>query len=248
VRGILLSQGKSADLMKNLSFKAELACAEIRTKDLMLSDFKFSPDVKNGVFDIKPVTMSVFGGQGSGSIQADLSGAVPHYHVEYSLPQFRIEAFYKTLSEQKSVEGAMDFSANLSMQGKTVNDMTQTANGDASLRGENLTLIGSDLDLEFSRYESSQHFNLVDVGAVFLAGPVGLAITKGYDFASILKGSGGNSNIQKITSEWKIEHGVAHAQDVAMATNKNRIALKGGLDFVNRRFDDVTVTLLDAKG
>ena len=33
-----------------------------------------------------------------------------------------------------------------------------------------------------------------------------------------------------------------------MATNKNRIALRGGLDFVNERFDDVTVALIDAKG
>ena len=33
-----------------------------------------------------------------------------------------------------------------------------------------------------------------------------------------------------------------------MATNENRIALQGGLDFVKGRFDDVTVTLIDAKG
>ena len=33
-----------------------------------------------------------------------------------------------------------------------------------------------------------------------------------------------------------------------MATNEHRIALKGGLDFVNERFDDVTVALIDAQG
>jgi hypothetical protein len=192
--------------------------------------------------------MGVFGGQGSGSIRADYSGAAPLYHVEYALPQFRVEEFYKTLSQLKVVEGAMDFSANLTMQGKSVNEMMQTANGEASLRGKNLTLNGTDLDKEFSRYESSQHFDLVDVGAVIFAGPVGLAVTKGYDFASILKKSGGASAIRTLVSEWKIEHGVAHAQDVALATNENRVALKGGLDFVNGRFDDVTVALIDAKG
>lgn len=248
VHRLLISGGKSTDLMKNLSFTAELACGEIRTKDYTVSDFKFSVDGKNGIFDIKPVTMGIFGGQGSGSIHADFSGAAPLYRVHYSLPQFRIEQFYKTLSPDKFVEGPMDFSANLSMQGKTVNEITQTANGEASLRGENLTLHGSDLDLEFSRFESSQNFNLVDVGALFFAGPVGLAITKGYNFASNLKGSGGVSAIRKLVSEWKVERGVAQAQNVAMATNKNRIALRGGLDFVNGRFNDVTVALIDAKG
>ena len=248
VRRLRLAEAKSPDLMKNLSFTAELACGVIRTKDFTVSDLKFSADGKNGVFDLKPVTMRVFGGQGSGNIRADFSGAVPLYQVRYSLPQFRIEEFYKTLSQQKVAEGSMDFSANLSMQGKTVSEMTQTANGEASLRGENLTLNGSDLDLEFSRFESSQNFNLVDVGAIFLVGPVGLAVTKGYNFASILKGSRGNSAIRRLVSEWKVERGVAQAQDVAVATNENRIALHGGLDFVNGRFNDVTVALIDSKG
>jgi AsmA protein len=248
LRHFLLAQGKSSDLIKNLSFTAELACAKIRAKDITASDLKLSLAVKDGIFDVKPLTMEVFGGQGSGSIRANYSAAVPQYWVDYALQQFRIETFYETLSPQKVVEGPMDFTASLSMQGKTVDEMIKTANGDATLRGENLTFIGSDLDLEFARYESSQHFDLVDVGAVIFAGPVGLAVTKGYDFASILKESGGTSAIRKLVSEWKIEQGVAHAQDVAMATNKNRIALKGGLDFVKGRFDDVTVTLLDAKG
>lgn len=248
VHRLRLAATKSPDLIKNLSFTAELACGVIRTKVVTVSDLKFSVVGEGGVFDIKPVTMGIFGGQGSGNIRADFSGAVPVYHVRYSLPQFRIEEFYKTLSQQKVTEGPMDFSANLSMQGRTVNEMTQTANGEASLRGENLTLNGTDLDLEFSRFESSQNFNLVDVGAVFFVGPVGLAVTKGYNFASILKGSGGSSAIRKLVSEWKVERGVAHAQDVAMATNAHRMALHGGLDFVSGRFDDVTVALIDAKG
>jgi len=38
------------------------------------------------------------------------------------------------------------------------------------------------------------------------------------------------------------------AQDVAMATKQNRVALKGGLDFVNERFDNVTIALIDTRG
>jgi AsmA protein len=142
----------------------------------------------------------------------------------------------------------MDFSANLSMQGKTVNEMKQTLAGQVSLHGENLTLEGTDLDMKFTRYESSQNFNLTDVGAFFLGGPVGLAVTKGYNFASIFQGAGGRSQIRQLVSEWKVEHGVAQAQDVAMATVKNRIALTGGLDFINERFEDMTMALIDAKG
>ena len=248
VRRLQFSGGKGSDIMKNLSFTAELACGEIRKNNFTVSDLKVSADGKNGVFDLKPVTTRVFGAQGSGSIQADFSGAVPLYKVRYSLSQFHIEEYFKTLSPQKVAEGPMDFSANLSMRGKTVNEIRRTAEGQISLRGKNLTLKGSDLDLEFSRFESSQSFDLVDVGAFFVAGPLGLVVSKGYNFASIFRGSGGSSKIPTLVSDWKVERGVAHAQDVAMATNQNRIALHGGLDFVNERFNDVTMALIDAKG
>ncbi|MBI5420590.1 MAG: AsmA family protein [Deltaproteobacteria bacterium] len=248
VSRLRLPGGKSSDLLKNLSFSAKFACKEFRTKDLDVSDLNLSVVGKDGVLDVKPVTMRIFGGQGSGSIRADLSGPVPIYHVHYSLPKFRFEEFLKSLSPKKTAEGPMDFSANLSMRGKTAKEMTRTADGEVSLRGENLTFDGIDLDRVLSRYESSQSFNLVDVGAFFFAGPIGPALTKGYGFASIFQRTGGRSRIRKLVSDWKVERGVAHAKDVAMATHENRIALKGRLDFANERFDDVTVALIDGKG
>ena len=242
-----LSGGQRSNLIKDLSFTAELACGELRNEGFTVPDLKLSAVAKDGVFDLTPVTTRIFGTQGSGSIQADVSGAVPHYRIQYSLPQFPIEEFFKTMARQKVATGRMDFSANLSMQG-TGKEMRQTVKGTISLRGKNLTLSGSALDATLSRFESSQNFNLVDAGAFFFAGPLGLVVTKGYDFASVLQGTGGSSEIRTLVSDWKVERGVAQAQDVAMATKGNRIALRGGLDFVNGRFDNVTLALIDAKG
>ncbi len=248
LRRLLLPGGKRSEMMNNLSFAAELACSALRVKDVTVSDIKLSIAAKNGSYDIKPAALSMFDGQGSGNLSADFSDAVPKYRVRYALTQFRIEDFFKILSQKQVLSGKMDLAVNLSLQGNTVNEVMQSANGDASLRGENLTLNGYDLDLEFSRYESSQNFNLVDVGALLIAGPAGLAVTKGYNFASILKDSGGSSDIRKIVSEWKVGDSVARAQDVAMATKENRLIFQGGLDFVHESFDDVSVTLIDDKG
>jgi uncharacterized protein involved in outer membrane biogenesis len=248
LRRLQLSAGESAELLKHLSFTAQFACGEIRSKKLVASGLKLSIAGKEGIFDLKPITMRIFGGQGSGSIRADFSGGVPLYHFSYSLPQFRIEEFFKTLSPKKVAEGAMDFSANLTMEGETADEVKRTTDGEVSLRGKSITLTGRDLDRELSRFESSQNFNLVDTGAFFFAGPFGLLVTKGYNFASIFHGSGGSSTIRTLVSDWKVERGVAQAKDVALATKENRIALKGKLDFVTERFDDVTMALIDAKG
>ena len=247
-RHLRLSGGTNRELLRNLSLTGEVACTEIRTKNFALSGLKLLIAGKDGVFDLKPVLMGVFGGQGSGSIRADFSGDVPVYHVRYSLLHFRIDDFLKTLSPKEVANGSMDFSANLAMQGKTANEMKQTMDGEISLRGENLTLDGNDLDRQLSRFESSQNFNLVDVGAFFFAGPLGLVVTKGYNFAGILQGSEGRSEIRTLVSEWKVTRGMAQATDVAMATKKNRVALQGRLDFVHAMFDDVTVAVIDANG
>jgi AsmA-like protein len=234
--------------LRDLSLVAGFTCGEIRTKNFTVSGLKVSVGGKDGIFELQPITMGIFGGQATGSLRADVLGPVPVYQVRCSLPRFRIEEFLKILSPQKAVEGAMDFSASLSMEGMTGSQLVQSAAGEISMRGEHLTLVGNDLDAALSRFESSQSFNLVDLGAVFLAGPVGLAVTRGYDFASIFRGSGGTSSIRTLVSNWRVEGGVARAKDVALATTKNRIALQGGLDFVHNQFAEVTVAKIDAQG
>jgi uncharacterized protein involved in outer membrane biogenesis len=241
------SDGKSG-FLRRISFSGTAGIGEIRTEGLVLSDLKSAVTGKDGILDLHPVTMRLFGGDGSGSLRADLSGAVPDYRVRYSLSKFRIEEFLKGLSPKNAAKGPMDLSATLSMRGKTTNEMKRTADGEVSLRGENLTLDGVDLEKVFDRFEASQNFNLVDVGAFFIAGPFAPLITKGYTFSSLFRGSGGSTRIRLVVSDWKVERGIAQAKDVAMATNEHRVALTGSLDIPNERFNDVTMAVIDAKG
>ena len=248
VSRLRLGGGNGPRRWKDLSLRAQLSCREIRTKDFSVSALKATVVGKEGTFELGPVTMRIFGGPATGRLRADLAGPVPAFRVRCALSRFHVEEFLRTLSPKPSAEGAMDFSASLSMQGGTRSQLVRTAAGELSLRGENLTLVGNDLDGALSRFESSQNFNLVDVGAVFFAGPVGLAGTRGISFANVLRGSGGHSDVRILVSDWKVERGVARAQDVAMATSRSRIALQGGLDFVHGRFVDVTVAAVDARG
>jgi uncharacterized protein involved in outer membrane biogenesis len=248
VSRLRLAAGKRSDLLKNVSLAAKVACAQVRTKDAAATDLRLAVDAQGGIVRFDPVTMQLFGGHGSGDVRANFTGSVPIYQVRCRLTQFRLEEFYKILSPKSIGEGSMDFSATLSLRGKTTDAQLPTAAGVVSLRGDNLSLAIGDLDEKLSRYESSQSFNLIDVGAFFFAGPLGLAVTKGYDFARIFQGAEGSTTIRQLVSEWQVEHGVAQAKDVAMATHANRIALQGGLDFVSGQYDDLTVAVIDAKG
>jgi len=240
--------GQRADFLREVTFTAELACAQIRKDGHTLHDVKFTADAKHGIVELKPLSTRLLGTPGQGSIRADFTGAVASYQLAYTLTQFPVEEFFSTMKLKKLAGGRMDFSAMLTTRGTTLAELKQAMAGRISLRGKGLTFYGSDLDRSFERFEASQTFSLVDVGAVFFAGPVGLLVTKGYDFAKLSQGDGGTSEISALVSDWKVERGVAHAQDVAMATKENRVAMHGNLNFVDERFDAVTVALIDLKG
>lgn len=237
-----------APFLARLSLAGRLACDELRGGRASVSELKLSIEATDGVFDFKPVTMRVAGGQGSGSLRMDRAAAVPALQLEYSLARFRVQEFFRGMAPERSVSGLMDFSTTLSMRGRTRAELRRSANGQMSLSGTNLTLAGVDLDRTFSKYRVSQNFNLFDMTAFLLAGPLGLIVTKGYDFSSLAQQAGGSTQIRTVVSRWQVEKGVAHARDVALATGENRLALQGGLDFVNEEFDEVLVALIDSKG
>lgn len=239
---------EGGDILNKLSFTSGLDCNTVNIKKYAASNLKFSLAAKGGVFDLKPITLTLLGGEGSGGVHADYSSVTPKYRINFALPSFPIDKLLKTVSSEVILAGPMSFSMNLALQGKSAQQIERSAAGDVVLQGKNLKLQGYDLDTVFSRFESSQSFNLLDMGALLIAGPAGVAVTKGSDFAGILTGAEGETDVSTIVARWRVKRGVMYANDVAMATAKHRIAQLGGLDIVGSRFADVTVALIDKKG
>ena len=104
------------------------------------------------------------------------------------------------------------------------------------------------LDEQLKKYEASPNFNLFDMTAFLFAGPIGLAVTKGYEFSGLVQQSEGSTQMRTVVSKWKVEKGVAYAKDVALATSEHRVAMQGGLDFVADEYDEVFVGLVDSNG
>ena len=150
------------------------------------------------------------------------------------------------LAKQGLIDGPLSLYADLHWQGNTAGTMLGSLSGDVSLHGEGLSLKNIDLDKTIATFEKSQHFNLVDLGAYFFIGPMGTVATKGYSFAKIATSAGeGPSHIDRLVSDWRLENGIATAEDVALTTTRNRIALRGHLDLVNGRYEGVEFAVLN---
>ncbi len=248
LRNVRHEGGAPEQVLAMLAAEGELTCRGVSRKPFAATDLAAQIRGENGVFDLDPVTATAFGGQASASFGIDLSSGTPQYTLQSTMPELDLGAFVTMLEPEHSATGEMELELDLAAHGATWQEARQSVTGTISLSSGKLVLAGYDLDDELDDYADTQRFNLVDVGAVFLAGPLGIAATRGYAFSGLLGGSEGSTTIDQLVSDWTVEGGVVRARDVAFRTPENRLALAGALDFGDYRFEDMRVAVLDRDG
>jgi uncharacterized protein involved in outer membrane biogenesis len=237
------------DPLKTLSLTGDIRCRAIRAGSFSLADIEMKIAGDKGVCDISHAGKRVLGGTGSGTLHADFTGTEPQFRIILAVNKLKIEELLQQPPDAKNMEGLAELSADLTASGRTAVEVKRSLSGQVSLNGEDIMLHSMNIDDLISAILRSRRFSLVDVGAFFLAGPLGPALTRSYRFADLFKESqGGKGVIAKLVSVWKIENGVAEAVDVAMVTKERRIAMKGRLNFIDDRFEDAVVAVLDKHG
>ena len=239
----------SGVIIRNISFTGNLDCKELRKTDLKIDNIKSPVKVEKGVIYLIPLTMDIFGAKAEGDATADKSEVDAVYKINLKVSNLDFEKLQESFGTKKVIGGRGYLYASLTMKEKGSRKLLNSLNGTFSLRGSNLVIYTMDLDKVLSSYETSQKFSLVDVGAFFIAGPLSAVALKGYRYGDVYyQTQGGPGVITQFISHWKIKAGVAEATDCALATRHNRVALKGKLNLVSERYDNVIVALLDDKG
>ncbi|MFZ3137970.1 MAG: AsmA family protein [Thermodesulfovibrionales bacterium] len=239
----------SGKIIKDIAFTGNMDCKEVRKRDLKIDNVKSPIKAEKGVIYFTLLTMDIFGAKAEGDATADKSEVNAVYKINLKVSKLDFEKLQESFGTKKVIGGKGDLYASLTMKEKGNRNLMSSMDGTFSLRGDNLVIYTMDLDKVLSSYETSQEFNLVDLGAFFIAGPLSTVALKGYRYGDVYNQTrGGQDTITQFISHWEIRAGVADATDCALATHHNRVALKGKLDLVSERYDNVIVALLDDKG
>ena len=222
----------------------------IKSGSFNFRDLNFYLNVINGDYEINSKTVSIFGDDAKGQVKITAApfADTPKFNITYNDISFLAEKMLSAFNENQVINGPLEISFNISSAGSDWDTIVSNMEGKINLSGKNLVLSGFDADEIIDKFKRSQSFNLVDLGAVLLAGPVGIAVTKGTDFARIfVLNSGKSTNIVEMASNWTIKDGVFSIEDAAFATYKNRIALTGSIGFSKSNLD-LTIALLNTNG
>ncbi len=186
-----------------------------------------------------------------GSLFFDMSKSPLELEVNYNLENIDMASVVSDYTSVKLMEGTINATMEFKGTGENLDDLRSNLKGDIKISGDSLTLYGIELDDILRKYERSQKFNLADVSAFMIAGPMGAAVTKGRDFKSLIGADFKpeyTTNVSMAVANWKMDQGILSTKDVAFSTSENRLAFEGSLDFVKDSIPKFTVYVVDKKG
>ncbi len=247
---IYFNKKLNANPLATLYSDGRLTADNIKSNSFNFTDVDFNINILNGSYELKSEVVRIFGENAKGKSIITLAPfqPVPSYKIVYKDVGFLAEKMLSAFKEDEIINGPLKLSFSISSFGSEWDSIVSNMNGTINLSGKNLFLNGFDADEIIQDFKRSQNFNLIDLGAVLLAGPVGIAVTKGSDFARLLVfNSGKSTNINELVSNWSVSNGIFEIQDAAFTTNTNRIALSGFIGFSNQNID-LTIALLDKSG
>lgn len=186
-----------------------------------------------------------------GQLRLDISQAERRVQFNYGVKARPVDALVKKFSKKDFLKGTIDYAIGLNTFGKNWEEAQHNLEGGIEIRSDSLDLVGIDIDDALTKYEKSQKFNLTDLGAVVLVGPIGIVATKGSDFVALATVDVNNrqrTHIQQLLAAWTLKHQVLKAADVAFATSKNRIAFNGALDFARDSIAGLQIAVVDKNG
>ena len=235
------------NLLATLDGDIQFSMKRLETDYFDIDDLKYIIEIRDGVFDISTEKTRFFAKAGAGNYTLAPFAEVPYYQLILKVEGFDVTELLTALKSDTLLSGTMDIYLDLSLKGRDTEELLSGLNGELNLYGENLLLYGIDLDEVIKKFKRSQNFNLVDLGAVMFAGPAGLALTKGGNYASMLVANYGDTSfVTEIVSDWEFENGTILLRDVAFATEESRVAAKGWLDLQQDSLD-ISFAVIDKK-
>jgi AsmA-like C-terminal region len=186
-----------------------------------------------------------------GSAKFDFRNNKKTVSIHFAVKDIDTENLLNSKENNRISRGKVDLLADFHLSGFKKNNLMNILNGKVIISSKKMTMFGMDIDALLKSYQRTQKFNLVDVSAFLLSGPMGTVATKGSDLLKLsnLKLAEMDSTfISNFIAELKISNGQLITEDVALATLKNRIAFDGSIDFVQDTIPNFTVFVLNKDG
>ena len=219
------------EMMRQLDVQGDFRIASLTALDYDISQFLLHTEARDGVIDLKPVSMQVLEGQVSAGVKLDARKDIPAYAIDMKVNQVQVapvaNPFLEGIMGDKPLrmEGLVNVDMNVKTGGETVNQIKKASKGKVVLDMKQTAVHGFDPEY-FMRstvadYVSSKGMDFTDT------------IMKNYTPRQV-------TVFDKIFSTVNIADGKARTDDFIMSSKRVSVGAKGHVDIMENKLDVVS--------
>lgn len=202
----------------------------------------------DGMLQIDPLRFRAFDSAFTGQLTIARGGGPQSWRLSLAAERLDLGALFRSLSGHPLVAGRVKVQAQLTWENPV--QILASLSGTFRATGSDLVQHGVPVDSLIQQMRNARKVNLLDIAGYVVAGPIGALAGQGASLARMTwtAHQDGRQPIERLVCDWSIDRGVARAEDVALRTPHNRLALQGRIDLSARRYQDVRLAVLNAAG
>jgi AsmA protein len=239
------------DILKALSLKGLMKISNIKYDKYNIDNISADFSFKDKVATVSPLKLTMFNSIVDGKLIYNMNGKKPKIYLEDHIAKLDLKNVSKLFIKNKkiSLDGYVKTDIKLSMTGQTPKDIKRSLTGTIYVVGDNFGINGVDLNKVFKSLDDAKSINKKDIAGFLVAGPLGLALSKGMSGGNMMAGlKGGTTAVKKLIINAPVKNGIITLKDVAMKVGQTRVALKGKIDIFRERFIKVQAGVVGSNG
>ncbi len=230
-------------MLQAISFNAKTQIEKIVFDKYNIKNINIDLKMKDAIVILSNMKLTMYDSLVSAYAKLNLNKKVPYLDIQADIPKFKLASFSKEYLKKDILSGIVTVHKKFSLSLGDIKTIKKTIIGTALIDGQDIGVKGFDLDKILSKYSSAKKMNPADLGMSLAS-----SFAKGGNISGVFSGKQGETTLLKrLHIKIDIAKGIANLSDVAIATSKNRVALKGKLDIVRERFLDMKFGVLDVK-
>lgn len=134
------------NLLQRSVVSGNITIANLTASAVKLTDIKGQLHGKAGIFQLAPISATVYQGKANGEVTVDLTKTTPAFHIQQTIANVSLQGLLqdiKSLGKLK-VSGTADLAFNVTSQGQDAPTIIRQLNGNGNLAVKNGTLYGVD--------------------------------------------------------------------------------------------------------
>ncbi len=232
--------------LKAVSFQADTKISNIIYDKFNLKNLSMQLSLKDAIVTMADMRFTIFDSLAVAKAKLNLNKKVPYLDFENRIDKFKLASFSKEFLKKEILEGTIKANTKLSMSLGDAKLIKKSLKGSILFDGQSVGIKGFDLDKALEGINGAKSMDIKSLGSSLVSGPL-MSILSGKP-VSFDPSNGETTLLKRLHVKVDVSKHIAKLTDVAAATGKNRVAIKGKLDILKERLLGVQIGVLDKKG